>query len=53
MMLPDEGQNTIHDATATQKEADRKARAKHANPDVGSPEEGEVTTDDNPPGSGT
>lgn len=45
---------TSHDpernATTTRQEEERKARAKLADPDVGSPQEGDASVDDKPGG---
>jgi hypothetical protein len=50
LMLTETHQESSRTLVAQSKEAERKARAKLANPDVGSPEQGESTTDDKPPG---
>jgi hypothetical protein len=50
LMLTETHQESPRTLVAQRKEAERKARAKLANPDVGSPEEGEGSTDEDPPG---
>jgi len=47
-MVTETHRDSTQSAAPEQQDAERKARAKLANPDVGSPEEGESTTDDEP-----
>lgn len=48
-MLTETHEESSRTAVAQQREEERRARAKLADPDVGSPEEGDSSTDDEPP----